>query len=60
MGFGFGIHACIVMYLAKIEMVIFFRELLSRVGSIELAGDLAWIETSFLGGLKRLPISFQA
>jgi cytochrome P450 len=60
MGFGFGIHACIGMYLAKIEMVIFFRELLARVGSIELAGDLAWIETSFLGGLKRLPISFKA
>jgi cytochrome P450 len=59
-GFGFGIHACIGMYLAKIEMVVFFRELLARVDSIALAGEPAWIETSFLGGLKRLPISFQA
>src|ERR1700761_2245062 len=59
-GFGFGIHACIGMYLAKIEMVIFFRELLARVDSIALADEPAWIETSFLGGLKRLPISFQA
>jgi cytochrome P450 len=59
MGFGFGIHACIGMYLAKIEMVIFFRELLARVDSISLAGEPAWIETSFLGGLKRLPISFK-
>jgi cytochrome P450 len=60
MGFGFGIHACIGMYLAKIEMVIFFRELLRRVDSIALAGEPAWIETSFLGGLKRLPISYKA
>jgi cytochrome P450 len=60
MGFGFGIHACIGMYLAKIEMVIFFRELLARVDSIALTGEPAWIETSFLGGLKRLPISFKA
>jgi cytochrome P450 len=60
MGFGFGIHACIGMYLAKIEMVIFFRELLSRVDSITLTGEPAWIETSFLGGLKRLPISFKS
>jgi cytochrome P450 len=60
MGFGFGIHACIGMYLAKIEMVIFFRELLKRADQIALAGEPAWIETSFLGGLKRLPISFQA
>ena len=59
-GFGFGIHACIGMYLAKIEMVIFFRELLKRVNSIALAGEPAWIETSFLGGLKRLLISFTA
>jgi cytochrome P450 len=60
MGFGFGIHACIGMYLAKIEMVIFFRELLARVDSIALTGEPAWIETSFLGGLKRLPIRFKA
>lgn len=60
MGFGFGIHACIGMYLAKIEMVVFVRELLSRVDSITLTGEPAWIETSFLGGLKRLPISFKA
>jgi cytochrome P450 len=59
-GFGFGIHACIGMYLAKIEMVIFFRELLARVDQIALIGEPAWIETSFLGGLKRLPISFKA
>ena len=48
------------MYLAKIEMVIFFRELLARVDSIALTGEPAWIETSFLGGVKRLPISFKA
>ena len=59
-GFGFGIHACIGMYLAKIEMVIFFRELLARIDSINLAGEPAWIETSFLGGVKRLPITFKA
>jgi cytochrome P450 len=58
-GFGFGIHACLGMYLAKIEMVAFFRELLRRVDSIALAGEPAWTETSFLGGLKRLPISFK-
>jgi hypothetical protein len=41
-------------------MVIFFRELLARVNSIALTGEPAWIETSFLGGVKRLPISFKA
>jgi cytochrome P450 len=34
------------------------RELLSRVDGIELAGEPAWTETTFVGGLKRLPIRF--
>lgn len=57
-GFGFGIHACLGMYLAKVEMIAFMRELLSRVDELHLAGDTAWVETSFLGGVKRLPIRF--
>lgn len=57
-GFGFGIHACLGMYLAKVEMIAFMRELLSRADKFELAGEPAWTETSFVGGLKRLPIRF--
>ncbi len=38
----------------------FFRELLSRVERIELAGEPAWTETSFLGGVKRLPVRYSA
>ena len=57
-GFGFGIHACLGMYLAKVEMIAFMRELLSRVDGIRLAGEPTWTETSFVGGLKRLPIRF--
>ena len=56
LGFGFGIHACIGRHLAKAEIVAFFRELLSRIDHVELAGNPAWTETSFLGGLKRLPV----
>jgi cytochrome P450 len=58
LGYGFGIHACIGRHLAKAEIVAFFRELLSRVDRVELAGKPAWTETSFLGGLKRLPVRY--
>ena len=60
LGYGFGIHACIGRHLAKAEIVAFFRELLSRVERIELAGEPAWTETSFLGGVKRLPVRYSA
>jgi cytochrome P450 len=56
LGYGFGIHACIGRHLAKAEIVAFFRALLARIDRIELAGKPAWTETSFLGGLKRLPV----
>lgn len=55
-GFGYGAHSCLGMFLAKIEIQYLFRELISRVDSFELAGDPAWVETSFVGGLKRLPV----
>jgi cytochrome P450 len=60
LGFGFGIHACIGRHLAKAEIVAFFREFLKRVGRVELAGKPAWTETSFLGGVKRLPVRYSA
>ncbi|CAN5354782.1 hypothetical protein BH09PSE5_BH09PSE5_48530 [soil metagenome] len=55
-GFGFGVHMCLGMMLAKFELQILFRELLARVDRIELNGSPAWVETSFVGGLKRLPV----
>jgi len=60
LGFGFGIHACIGRHLAKAEIVAFFREFLKRVDRVELAGKPAWTETSFLGGVKRLPVRYWA
>jgi cytochrome P450 len=40
--------------------VAFFREFLRRIDHVELAGNPAWTETSFLGGLKRLPVRCRA
>lgn len=57
LAFGFGTHMCLGMMLAKFEMQILFRELLSRVKTFELNGTPAWVETTFVGGLKRLPVS---
>jgi cytochrome P450 len=60
LGYGYGIHACIGQHLARAEMIALFKELLSRVEDFELAGEPSWTQTSFLGGLKRLPIRYRA
>jgi cytochrome P450 len=59
-GFGYGPHICLGMFLAKLEMQILFRELLERVDHFALDGPPAWVETSFVGGLKRLPVRVTA
>jgi cytochrome P450 len=55
-GFGFGAHACLGVHLARIEMGIFFEELLPRIASLELAGEPKRTVTNFVGGPKSLPV----
>lgn len=56
--FGYGAHLCLGQHLAKMEIRSLYRELLSRLDTVELAGDPAWIEANFVSGLKRLPIRY--
>lgn len=58
--FGYGAHVCLGQHLARMEMRILMEELLPRLQSLELAGEPARVQSSFVGGLKRLPIRFKA
>ena len=57
--FGIGPHVCLGQYLAKVEMEVFYRELLAAVDDIELDGEPVESQTLFMGGLKRLPIRYR-
>jgi cytochrome P450 len=56
--FGYGIHFCLGAALARMEMASLFTELVSRLDSIELAGKPELSATTFVGGLKHLPIRY--
>ena len=58
LAFGFGGHVCLGMALAKLEIQAFFRELLPRLDTMELAGEPAWVATNFVQGMKRMPVRF--
>jgi cytochrome P450 len=59
LAFGFGVHFCLGAALARMETRAFFAELLPRLESIELAGRPEWTATTFVGGLKHLPIRYR-
>jgi cytochrome P450 len=58
LAFGFGVHFCLGAALARLEMNSLFSELLPRLDSIELAGQPDLAATTFVGGLKHLPIRY--
>lgn len=58
LAFGFGVHFCLGAALARMETQAFFAELLPRLRSIEPAGASEMIATTFVGGLKHLPVRY--
>jgi len=59
MAFGIGVHFCLGAHLARMELRAFFRELLPRLESIELAGPTQYTASTFVGGPKRVPIRYR-
>lgn len=59
MAFGTGPHTCLGMHLAKMEVQAFFRELLPRLEHIEVAGQPGYTQSTFVSGLKSLPVRYR-
>ena len=59
LAFGTGPHVCLGQFLARFELSSFFREFLNRVEHVELAGTPRFVEGSFVGGVKHLPIKYR-
>jgi hypothetical protein len=59
LAFGYGVHFCLGAALARMEVNSFFTELLPRLKSIELTAAPQFVATTFVGGLKHLPVRYQ-
>jgi cytochrome P450 len=58
-GFGGpGPHFCLGAHLARREIRVMLRELLTRAPAVRASGDPAYLRSSFLNGIKRLPYEF--
>lgn len=56
--FGNGVHLCLGLHLARMELRALYNELLPRLDSIELAGEPKNSTANFVSGLKTLPIRY--
>ena len=59
LGFGIGEHFCLGANLARLELKVIFRDLALRLDEVELAGPYERVRSSFLGGVKRMPIRYR-
>ena len=57
---GGGPHFCLGAQLARLEMRILFEEMLRRVETIELTGEVSRLRSNFINGIKHLPVTLTA
>ena len=58
LAFGVGEHFCLGSHLARMELRVIFREVLTRLPDIELNGPVRRLRSNFVNGVKALPVVF--
>ncbi|MEH6634101.1 MAG: cytochrome P450, partial [Halioglobus sp.] len=56
--FGIGQHFCMGSHLARLELRVIFEEILLRIRNPRLDGDISWLRSNFINGIKAMPIAF--
>ncbi len=56
LSFGFGIHRCVGMRLAELQLRIVWEEILKRFDRIEVVGPPKRVYSSFIRGIEYLPV----
>jgi len=59
LAFGIGEHFCLGANVARLELNVMFRQLAQRLERVELAGPVERLRSSFLGGVKHMPIRYR-
>ena len=60
LSFGFGIHRCVGIRLAELQLKIIWEEILQRFESIEVVGEPKRPYSSFVKGYETLPVRISA
>ncbi len=55
---GGGPHFCLGANLARMELRLIFREVLTRIDGMQLAGEPKYLRSNFVRGIKHMPVTF--
>lgn len=58
LAFGIGEHFCLGAGFARLELTVLYEELFRRFPDIELNGPAERLRSTFIGGIKHLPVRF--
>ncbi|MFO7550359.1 MAG: cytochrome P450 [Haliea sp.] len=56
--FGVGQHFCLGSHLARLELTAIFDEIVRRIRNPRFDGDIQWLRSNFINGIKHMPIAF--
>lgn len=56
LSFGFGLHRCLGMRLAEMQMRVLWQEILKRWQRIEIVGEVERVESNFVNGYLKMPV----
>jgi cytochrome P450 len=56
LSFGFGIHRCLGNRLGEMQLRILWEEIMQRFPTIEVDGDPTYLKSSFIHGIRELPV----
>jgi len=57
--FGFGIHRCVGNRLAEMQLNIIWEEIMKRFSKVEVTGDPVGLASSFIHGIRELPVTIR-
>jgi cytochrome P450 len=60
LAFGHGEHYCLGAHLARLELEVMFRALLSSLDDISVVGDVRRLRSNFINGTKEFRIKYRA
>lgn len=56
--FGVGQHFCLGSHLARLELRVIFEEITRLIRNPRLDGEIKWLRSNFISGIKSMPIVF--